>query len=93
MAYHEVEFIDELPGRAMSDERRPVLRVWEKRLAPVMARPGTWAKVRSYRTGAQAASAAAMLKAGRAAGVDPADWWFASRTIDGESWLLAMYDQ
>lgn len=63
---------------------------WSALLAPLMAQPGRWARIRLYRGKTAAGTAAAELKSGKRR--RPAGRWeFVGRKVDGGSVLYARY--
>lgn len=83
------DLVWEEPPVTTSGGNRPL--EWPARLAPLRERPGQWARVSKHLNGPAASSTANDLRKGRRPGVDPAEFEFTGRTIDGEGYVYARF--
>lgn len=63
--------------------------VWVKRLEPLKEHPGKWARV--YGPLKNPAPVVTNLNSGKAKGINPGEWHFAGRKVDGQGYLFAIY--
>lgn len=64
--------------------------VWHERLAPLMARPGVWARIAERPQPSTARTVASNLRK-RMVRVPEGDWEFVSRQVDGTAYVYARY--
>lgn len=66
--------------------------VWQRRLFPLKARPGKWARVAEMKV-TSAYTAVAALNNGRYTkfGIYPREWEFTSRNVNGRGFIYARY--
>lgn len=81
-----IEFVDELPkiSRDTGDGG-----VWIERLRPLTENAGRWARV--YGPVKNPHPLVNNLKRGNAKGIDPTEFEFAGRSVDGKGYVFAMY--